>query len=320
MNRPRPLALAFGVTLGIWLLLAVYALAARYWTGAWGPFGGPWRWAVEGWIAIVLGVGVATAATAARLTARDLGALGPALGLSTDRAAHEIATLTRVRGRGFWLWTGLWTAVAALITGFGFGVDSFGPSDRPGGPAWSNATPGPLLPWALFRNAALTAVLLGGAWIEVALSYRVGRFVERHAILDLLDRSRYAALGRRARRNVLSWAFLSVFSTFLLYVVVVATVVLPARGLRTRLASEKRERLARIRDQIRTRGDALLEGRVDREAALADLIAYEQRLESAGTWPYDTSTLLRAGFYSLIGAGSWIGAALVERALDLLVR
>ena len=205
------------------------------------------------------------------------------------------------------------------MTGLGVAVDLFGPSDRPAAPAWSNATSGPLLPWALFRNAALAAVLLGGAWIEVALSYRVGRFVERHAILDLLDRSRYAALGQRARRNVLSWAFLSIFWTFLL-VVVVATVVLPARGLRTRLASEKRERLARIRDPIRTRGDALLEGRVDREAALADLIAYEQRLESAGTWAYDTSTLLRAGFYSLIGAGSWIGAALVERAVDLLVR
>jgi hypothetical protein len=35
---------------------------------------------------------------------------------------------------------------------------------------------------------------------------------------------------------------------------------------------------------------------------------------------YETSTLVRTGLYALIGAGSWVGAAFVERALDLIVR
>ena len=49
-------------------------------------------------------------------------------------------------------------------------------------------------------------------------------------------------------------------------------------------------------------------------------VFYEQRIADASTWAYETSTLVRAGLYALVGAASWVGAALVERGLDLLVR
>ena len=309
MALPRPVVLALGSTSGVLALLGVYATGVRLTTGSWGPLVYPERWAVEAWLGVVFGVAVAAAASAARLTARDLHTLSPVLELRDAAAAIDAAT--QVRGRGFYLFT----AALALLA-FGGTLVGLDPINLPGSLRGDAAL---LEPWACVRNGVLFATLGGAAWIETALSFRAGRLVEEHASLDLLDRSRYAPLGRRARRNVLCWAFLSVFSTFLL-VVVAATVVLPVRGLKQRLERDRRDRLERIRSQIRVRGESLLEGKVDPGPALADLVAYEQRIADASTWAYETSTLVRAGLYALVGAASWVGAALVERGLDLLVR
>jgi hypothetical protein len=49
--------------------------------------------------------------------------------------------------------------------------------------------------------------------------------------------------------------------------------------------------------------------------SLADLLAWEARLERVSTWPFDASLWLRFGLFVALGLGSWVGAALVERAL-----
>ncbi len=53
------------------------------------------------------------------------------------------------------------------------------------------------------------------------------------------------------------------------------------------------------------------------DARLSDLIVYEGRIASVSTWPFDVSTLLRFGLYVALGAGSWVGAAVVERLLGV---
>jgi hypothetical protein len=46
------------------------------------------------------------------------------------------------------------------------------------------------------------------------------------------------------------------------------------------------------------------------------MLAYEARIESVREWPFDTSTLRRFGLFLLIPLVSWIGGALVERAVN----
>ena len=52
---------------------------------------------------------------------------------------------------------------------------------------------------------------------------------------------------------------------------------------------------------------------------MADAVAYEARVASIPTWPFDVSTLVRFAFYVALGLGSWLGAAAVERLLDLVL-
>ncbi len=49
---------------------------------------------------------------------------------------------------------------------------------------------------------------------------------------------------------------------------------------------------------------------------LADLIAYHQLIDRTREWPIDAANLLKFFMYLLIGLGSWLGGALVERFLD----
>ncbi len=49
------------------------------------------------------------------------------------------------------------------------------------------------------------------------------------------------------------------------------------------------------------------------------LLAYKQFVESVREWPIDSSTLLRFALYLGLPIGSWLGGALVERLLDLVL-
>ena len=52
---------------------------------------------------------------------------------------------------------------------------------------------------------------------------------------------------------------------------------------------------------------------------IADLVAYETRVASIATWPFDLSTLLRFALYVALGLGSWLGAAMVERLVSAVL-
>ena len=87
------------------------------------------------------------------------------------------------------------------------------------------------------------------------------------------------------------------------------------RGIRPRVSREKRAELSRVRAELRAsaRPDSSIP-----PGRLADLIAYENRLEGINTWLFDRRSLLRFGI--IVGGGmSMVGGAVVERLLTGLL-
>ncbi|MEH6559164.1 MAG: hypothetical protein V7459_09565 [Oceanicoccus sp.] len=107
----------------------------------------------------------------------------------------------------------------------------------------------------------------------------------------------------------------SVFMTIML-VLTVSALIIPMRGIHKRIQARKCEELAVIREQIRRHKDNLLTGQDKTSDNLIVLLAMETRIERVPEWPFDIGSLSRFSFYLLLGLGSWVGAALVERLLN----
>jgi len=94
---------------------------------------------------------------------------------------------------------------------------------------------------------------------------------------------------------------------------------LPVRGIRDQIRKEKQSQLAQVRAEIREAKEQVIDrrdgGACPRLSALLDM---EIRLERVPVWPYDASSWLKLGLYMLLGLGSWLGAAAVERLLNSL--
>ncbi len=98
----------------------------------------------------------------------------------------------------------------------------------------------------------------------------------------------------------------------------VAALIVPSRGLHAHIRERKREELVLIRKAIASERAILFstaEPSLDPPRMHA-MLAYEARIESVREWPFDTSTLSRFGLFLLIPLVSWIGGALVERAVN----
>ena len=98
----------------------------------------------------------------------------------------------------------------------------------------------------------------------------------------------------------------------------VATLILPARGLHANIRERKREELVRIRAAIASERASLFSSteRSPVPPQMSAMLAYESRIASVREWPFDTSTLSRFALFLLIPLVSWIGGALVERAVN----
>jgi hypothetical protein len=149
-----------------------------------------------------------------------------------------------------------------------------------------------------------------------------------------LDIRSLAPFARRGQRSALTWVLLSsLVSLFwlgdsaaqgnlqsLVIMLSMATFAFvgPLAALRQNIQAEKRAELERLRDQIR-------DARSQTDAAvnsprLANLAAYYQIVHSAREWPVDAANLLKFIGYLLLGLGSWLGGAVVERMLDSAIR
>ena len=70
---------------------------------------------------------------------------------------------------------------------------------------------------------------------------------------------------------------------------------------------------------IRQERAALLDepdGEAGRTPRLANLIAWRGLVDGVHEWPLSAPALLRFGLFLMLGLGSWLGAALVERFLE----
>ena len=186
-------------------------------------------------------------------------------------------------------------------------------------------------------------------WLVGRLAHALlfdARYVSRLAAdlraLDLLDRQSLAPFVQQGLRSSLLFLLfigiglaglvgqrtLMITATLSLIGVIgiaFAALMLPVAGVRERIRAEKQGQLAVLRIRINQDREAVLshdEGDNTNAAArrLPGLLALEARLEAVHDWPFDVSSLLRFGLYVLLGFGSWLGAAGVERMLDAALR
>ena len=188
---------------------------------------------------------------------------------------------------------------------------------------------GCVLGWTVFKT------LYAGLEEDRRFAQLAGRL--RH--VDLLDLSPLHVFGRRGLRRALRWLLLVSIAalvfvdagTALPPAVVLAGIfgfatlsfLQPVWGVHRRLQAAKRQELADLRRMIcEERGRLRAAGWRPAEAGgrFADLLTYEARIAAARTWPLDASILARLGFYGLLPLGSWLGSALIEHGVGILLR
>lgn len=180
-------------------------------------------------------------------------------------------------------------------------------------------------------NSALTAHVMLSCATELA------KRADATPRVDLLDFSTLSPFGRQSLQTLLvSLLGLSIFSlnagdpdffvplllfaTFYLSVAAVA-VLRCNRSVRRRIVQAKRDELVTVNDALRGDSDAhsalaiglSVEGNT---FSAADLLAYRHFIEESREWALDTSAWIRTAVYFAIPMGSWLGCALVERALE----
>ncbi|MFP6837012.1 MAG: hypothetical protein VB948_13020 [Pseudomonadales bacterium] len=171
-------------------------------------------------------------------------------------------------------------------------------------------------------------------YVVVVESARLSRLSDDIQSLDLLELRRFEPLVRQGLTNaLLVVGMASVMSLFVLdlgfilvlvgawiAMVIIAWVglTLPLRGIRAKIRNTTNQELQWCQHALKTATEALKTGAV-RTQSIADIIAYKTTIVEARTWPFDNPTLVRFALYLLIPLGSWVGAAFVERGLDLFL-
>ena len=322
---------------GIGIALAVFAVYL-VWTTVLGngpgrlkdvPFEG--AWAAELIQDLFIGFTLAIQAHSVRGALRDFEALAPVLrGDAAQRAALR-EMITTYRPGLLWA-VGLFGGIGTIWV---IQQDRALLGENLPEMGWSH----PSMLWLAGRNFVNWWVVSRAIALEITLGVAFSRLGDHLASIDLLDRAPLAPFGNRALRNVLLWMLLTAFLSLtyvgegwagqgmplalgLLGAFALTAFVLPLLGAHRQIRRQKSAELARLRDAIAAAREQVLEKHAGELTGgrLADLVAYETRIAAAREWPIDATTLLRLGLYLAFGFGSWIGAALVERALDTALR
>jgi hypothetical protein len=201
----------------------------------------------------------------------------------------------------------------------------------------SRVRPGPsdpLLYWALFHNAASAYAFGRMLAMEGALTRGYAQ-IALHVRIDLLDPEPLSPFASKGQRSVLLWILLSsclslfwfggdpaVINAFVLALalgVAASAFALPLSRVRARIVAARRAEIGRVNGVLREERESLLSGDPAKVGRIADLVAWRGLVEGVAEWPVTLPTLLRSGLFVLIGIGSWLGAALVERLLEAVI-
>jgi hypothetical protein len=175
---------------------------------------------------------------------------------------------------------------------------------------------------------------LFAAEVHMTRAYaRLGQRVE----VDLFDTSGLLVFARKGLRSLVVWVLISsALSMFwvldsagranvslaigVLTLMMVALVA-PTRSVHLRIAAAKATERARVTETIRSERVATLAPRradgPPEDARLGNLIQYQEFVKSIREWPFDLSIVARSVLLIALGAGSWLGGAVVERLLGL---
>ena len=215
-------------------------------------------------------------------------------------------------------------------------------------PLWTDRSIGAWFLWrhsieAIFQRGLVLMIgwfvgrFLYSVWAESRRLSQIGRDEVR---VDLLDLRCFAPLTRQGLRyallvvGMISILALNLFEydkPGLLTVVVVAdalalaaaatALLLPLRGARQAISTAKRSELDWCDSELRRARAALTsQSPPSTTATLADLVAWRGVVGAVPEWPLDAPTLRRFVLYLAIPIGSWLGGALVERIVDLVLR
>ena len=277
--------------------------------------------------ALLIGYAPAASVYARRAALACLCDLRPALDVPDERFAELASEVTR--------WNAGWARGVGLVS---VAVSVLVVLNEPG--VVDDYPPGhPVLPWIVWMNVA--AIWLNTRTIthEILVSRRFARIGRDLVRVDVLDQGPLRPFARRGVQGALvPIVTISIFSLLFVSgsagdavpftqagVVAIAAIslVLPLQGVHRRLAEQKQRRLARVAAAIRDAEEPVLAARpgaaADAASHLNALLALRAQLEAAREWPWDVPTLLRFSLYVAIGVGSWLGGALMERVVDVVL-
>jgi hypothetical protein len=190
----------------------------------------------------------------------------------------------------------------------------------------------------LGQNALVGALAARLIAIEVCMTRGYAHLGGRIEV-DLFNPSATLVFGRKGLRSVAVWALVSaavsmfwlldsagqsnVAFPIVMFGVALVALVSPTLGVRRNVARTKAAELARVGEAIRRARNDRLDGAVRSPGTppgtLADLVQYDGYLRSIREWPFDLSMVSKSLLFILLGCGSWIGGALAERLLGLLL-
>jgi hypothetical protein len=251
-------------------------------------------------------------------SSRHLNALRPVL---AGDAAETISRLNRVDPTRLWIATGvgivLGLANIDVVTIFGF-------REMPPNSVDLSLAAASMVLWVVM--ARFIYLLVHNAWLFSELGEhhtRVDLYRPRTlrpyaqvgilgllAVMAALALTPLQGLDAEFRIENYSWAFAVGLPT------AIALPLLAMRGIRKATLATKHAELESLDQAIAGASRDLDEDSTQRLNALLDRRAYVS--EQHG-WPMDLRTVSRAAFYVVIPPLAWVGAALVERAVEALI-
>ena len=202
---------------------------------------------------------------------------------------------------------------------------------------WDPRTWSPEVAW--HRILGPTAAILAGClfYAVVSVSRRMSRLAADLTSVDLMKLRPLQPFTRHGLTNALivlafvsigglmviteeGFGLLGLFFAFVTLIVSGSALLLPLRGVHSRIIETKKSELSWVNEQIGQRRRSLRSGASsDRPGELADLAAYRDLVADVPDWPLSTSSYARFALYLLIPLLSWAAAALVERFVNVLI-
>jgi hypothetical protein len=194
--------------------------------------------------------------------------------------------------------------------------------------------------WLLFVNVLVGWLMTRAVLEELRLAHVFSRAGEQLGELDLFDLAPLEPFARRAVESVLVWLVGASLLSLIFagddwasdtLPVLVAAVLIPSivafaqtlAGVHRRIRAAKQAELGRIHARARADRDALLlggAGAAEAAGRLPALLALRAQVADVREWPVDLPTFARLAGFLGIGLASWIGAALVDVAIEAALR